>query len=241
MGLRARSDTNGERAYGCQTAEFYSLNSDANCVFVIRHSLSSRNVAMTTQKTTLFTLMIALPIVFTSFLNQPMALAQTGIAADTASAQDVAAQIGVSKAKTAVSVSVTGKFTYGVSQSGNAAPSSYTLGQYAYAAGKNNLGFLAHNYLAGSSFYMLSAGDEVLVTFSDGSTQTYTVYNVTRDKATDPNNFSKPFVDARGKTVSARQVFNQAYKSNQVTFQTCLSGGGSLTWGVLIVQARPKK
>ena len=146
------------------------------------------------------------------------------------------------KAKSVVSVSAGTLFTYPVSQSGNKAPSSAgAVGQYAYAAGKGSYGFIAHNYLAGASFYGLTAGTEIIVTFSDGTTQSFVVQTARRYQATDPNDYSKPFIDGKGKQMTTRQVFNQNYKSGQVTFQTCISKDGSNTWGLVFIIAVPKK
>jgi hypothetical protein len=142
---------------------------------------------------------------------------------------------------TVVRVTVPGVLDYQVVQSGNSVPSGYAVGQYGYAARKNNIGLLAHNYAAGGSFYALSSGMEVIVTYSNGQTATYVINNVMRYQATDPTNYGKPFIDSRGKEISAKQVFNQAYRRNGLTFQTCLWGEGSATWGLLFVQAVPKK
>jgi len=137
-------------------------------------------------------------------------------------------------------VSVIGKFSYPVVQSGNNPPSGNVIGQYNYASSKGNIGLLAHNFAAGSSFYALSNGDEVIITFSDGRTKTFVVNNVLRFQATDPNDYSKPFLDPNGKKWSPQQVFNRAFKSNGLTFQTCIENSGSATWGLLFVQAAPK-
>ena len=143
-------------------------------------------------------------------------------------------------AGTVVQISVPGKFSYAVVQSGNGVPSGYVLGQYAQAAKKGNIGLLAHNYLAGQSFYALAIGDEVNVTYSNGATKTFVVTNVLRYQATDPNNYSKPFLNSNGKEISPKSVFNQAYQKNGLTFQTCITADGSYTWGLLFVQAKPR-
>jgi hypothetical protein len=145
----------------------------------------------------------------------------------------------VAKVNTVTQVSVTGKFTFSVVQSGNSAPAGNLVGQYAYAANKGNIGLLAHNYAAGSSFYAIANGDEVIITFGNGRTKSFVVNNALRFQATDPNNFNKPFLDSNGKEMSPKQVFNQAYKSNGLTFQTCIENNGSSTWGLLFVQAVP--
>lgn len=136
-------------------------------------------------------------------------------------------------------VSVSGKFSYSVVQSGNNAPAGNVVGQYALAAKRGNIGLLAHNYAAGSSFFTIANGDEVIVTYSNGKTKSYFVNNVLRFQASDPNDYSKPFWDSNGKEYSAKQVFNRAYKSNGLTFQTCIQNGNSMTWGLLFVQANP--
>ena len=99
---------------------------------------------------------------------------------------------------------------------------------------------LAHNYLAGSSFAWINYGDEVQVTTSNGNIEYYVVNNIFRFKASNPNDFTKPFIDeGSGQSHSARGLFNIAYKSGMVTFQTCITKGGTATWGILIVQAVP--
>jgi hypothetical protein len=148
-------------------------------------------------------------------------------------------EIPAAKGNNVAKVSVIGKFSYTVVQAGNSVPAGNLVGQYAYAANKGNIGLLAHNYAAGSSFYTLTKGDEVIITFGDGRTKSFLVNNALRFQATDPGDFSKPFLDSNGKELSTKQVFNQAYKSNGLTFQTCIENNGSTTWGLLFVQAIP--
>lgn len=150
-------------------------------------------------------------------------------------------QIGSgSRVHAVTEVRATGKFAFPVVQSGNNTPTGNVIGQYAYAANRGSIGLLAHNFAAGASFYTLAGGDEVIITFSNGKTKRFVVNNVLRFQATDPNDFSKPFIASNGKEFTAKQVFNQAYKSNWVTFQTCIQNAGSPTWGLLFVQAAPK-
>jgi hypothetical protein len=144
-------------------------------------------------------------------------------------------------AKAVVQVSVPGKFSYSVVQTGNDVPTGYELGQYTQAAKKGSVGLLAHNYLAGQSFFSLAIGDEVNLTYSNGATQTFVVTNVLRYQATDPNDYSKPFLNSNGRQVSAKNVFNQAFHNNGLTFQTCIIAEGLNTWGLLFVQAELQK
>lgn len=165
------------------------------------------------------------------------ALPATGISVPQAAAP--AAQMNAGGSQVA-SVTVTEKFSYPVVHSGNSAPSSGGLGQYAYASQKGSLGFIAHNYLAGHSFFALEMGDTVTVTYNGGKQETFKVVNALRYQATNPNDFSAPFLNDNGKKLSALQVFKQAYRKNWVTFQTCITQDGTSTWGLLFVQAKPQ-
>lgn len=144
--------------------------------------------------------------------------------------------------KSAVRVAVDGVFSYPVVQSGSKVPNQGgVLGQYSVAKNKNNIGLLGHNYLSGGAFFALAPGMHVTVQLSNGKTQTYEIYNVLRFKATDPNDFSKPFLDMSGKEYKAKQVFRMGYRKGQLTFQTCITAEGSSTWGVMFIQAKPIK
>ncbi|TAK11933.1 MAG: sortase [Anaerolineae bacterium] len=195
---------------------------------------------MTTTKKNL-TLILITVLLITSlsavFTTRAASLPVTG-----AQAAPIAASAAASPAKgslTATKVVAHGLFTYTVVQNGNSVPTGgSSVGQYAAAAKKKSIGLLAHNYLAGGSFASLKVGQLITVTFSDGSTKTYKVYSVQTYQATDPNDFSQPFINSNGKKVSARTVFNAAYKANQVTFQTCIAKNGYSSWGVLFVIAK---
>lgn len=193
----------------------------------------------TTQKT--LTLIAATALLVASlsavFTTRAASLPQTGaVSAPIAAARPAKASL------TATKVEVPGVFSYTVEQSGNSVPSGgSSVGQYAAAAKKKAIGLLAHNYLAGGSFAYLKVGQQVIVTFSDGSTKTYEIYSIQTYQATDPTDFSQPFINSNGKKISARQVFNAAYKSNQLTFQTCIAKNGYSSWGVLFVIAKEVK
>jgi hypothetical protein len=196
-----------------------------------------------TKSNKILTAVLAAAVLAASLISLPFgraaaaSLPVTGVAA----APVAAAPLARDSLK-ATQVEVPGVFVYSVEQTGNGVPSAAgSVGQYAEAGKKKSLGFLAHNYLAGASFAALSPGQQVIVTFSDGSTQTYEIYNVLTFQATNPDDFSKPFINSAGKRLTARQVFSAAYKANEVTFQTCIAKDGSTSWGLLFVQARPVK
>ncbi len=144
-------------------------------------------------------------------------------------------------AGTVTRVVVTNLFDYSVVQNGNVAPlTAATVGQYAFSAKYNNVGLIAHDYLAGGSFYQLTPGMEVEVYYSDGGTETYVITSVSRYQATNPNDYGAPFIDPNGVKLSAFQVFTKAYLRGGLTFQTCISTETTTTWGLLFVQAIPK-
>lgn len=133
-------------------------------------------------------------------------------------------------------------FDYPVIQNGDAAPSAANaVGQYAYAARRGSIGLLAHNYSAGSSFFALGIDDLITLTFDDGSTQSYKVTAIRIYQATDPDDFSQPFVDDRGKQLKPKEVFGREYSPGTLTFQTCIAKDGHTSWGLLFIRAEPVK
>lgn len=147
------------------------------------------------------------------------------------------------KTKQVSQVTVAGLLQANVSQNGDGVPNDWSLGQYATASNKGAVGLLAHNYLLGMYFPAMYIGQEVTVNYSDGTSQVFVIQNVLRYKASDPDDFSKPFLsnNGSGSKMSAMQVFNQAYKNGWVTFQTCIQAEGHSSWGLLFIQAAPKK
>ena len=140
--------------------------------------------------------------------------------------------------KRAELVTAEGLFTFPVSQVGDLAPSEdRVLGQYGFASSIGSIGFIAHNHLAGSSFSSLSPGTLVTVSFNDGSLEQYVIETARWYQASDPDDFSKPFINETGVHLSTQQVFSHNYKKGGVTFQTCIRKDGFATWGVLFVIA----
>jgi hypothetical protein len=136
--------------------------------------------------------------------------------------------------------SVPAKFSYPVVHSKSYDGADSLVIQYVRAAENGNIGLLANCQTAGLSFHCLSLGDEVIVAFKEKSPKVFVVSNIEQFRATDPSDFSKPFMDEQGKIISADALFKKAYNRNGLTFQKCLFGNGSWTWGILIVQAREK-
>jgi hypothetical protein len=115
------------------------------------------------------------------------------------------------------------------------------LTQFNMAAQAGNVGLLAHNYLAGSSFSGLKSGDVVILVFGDGHTESFSVTGVFQYQALDPNNMHSEFRDLQTQSImSAGQLFDKVYRGERhVTFQTCIEVNGNLSWGRLFVIAEP--
>ena len=139
-----------------------------------------------------------------------------------------------------IRVEVTDVFIYPVIEFNNKVP-AYGVGQYKEASMWKNIGLIAHNYSAGNNFFSLRPGMEVKITHSDGLIEYYIVYNVMQFQASDPNDFGKPFINSKGEEISVKDLFMLAYRSDELTFQTCINADGFKTWGVFFVQARLKK
>ncbi|MBN2047874.1 MAG: hypothetical protein JW750_08540 [Anaerolineaceae bacterium] len=104
-----------------------------------------------------------------------------------------------------------------------------------------NLGLLAHNYLSGSSFFELKAGDQIQLVYGDGRVAAYQVEVVKQYQALTPSSALSDFVDLEsGERLTSTQLFYQVYgKGEHLTLQTCIEQGGNWEWGRLFVIAVP--
>jgi len=118
---------------------------------------------------------------------------------------------------------------------------SNAVTKFDLAAKYGSLGFLAHNYLAGSSFFNLQVGQVVHVVYGDGSVESYRVSKVERYQALQPNSSQSDFIDlADGSKLSAAKLFYRIYdRDDVVVFQTCIAQDGVASWGRLFVTAVP--
>ena len=129
--------------------------------------------------------------------------------------------------------------------SGNAAYVSTTDGQltqFRMAAQFGNVGLLAHNNLSGKLFSQLATGQEVRLVYGDGKVEYFVIKQVLSFQALQPTSPYSSFRDLNnGDKLTAEQLFGKVYKGNRhITFQTCIAGPGSLSWGRLFVIAVPK-
>jgi hypothetical protein len=105
-----------------------------------------------------------------------------------------------------------------------------------------SIGLLAHNYLSGVLFPLLSPGQDVIIVRGDGSTAHYRVSSIRAFRALSPDSPYSSYVDlnANGGTLSSGELFQQVYGTgNQIVFQTCIANEGNPSWGRLFVIADP--
>jgi hypothetical protein len=159
---------------------------------------------------------------------------------------EFAARVSDGQAGVVRGVYAPGTLALGVQQQPGAGP-FYISGapdvatQFRYAAYTNVIGLLAHNYLAGASFFNLSVGQEVWIIYGDGARQGYVVTEIYRYQALTPNSTRSEFLDlSTGEVLSSGQLYDRVYRGeHHVTFQTCIAENGLTTWGRLFVIARP--
>jgi hypothetical protein len=115
--------------------------------------------------------------------------------------------------------------------------------EFSMAAEMGNVGLLAHNYLAGTSFSMLAPGQEVRLIHGDGHIEDFIINRILSYQALDPYSPYSEFRDLEtGVTITAEELFGLVYRGKRhVTFQTCIEASGNSSWGRLFVIAEPKK
>ena len=126
--------------------------------------------------------------------------------------------------------------------SGYVSPFDDQVTQFGMASHFGNIGLLAHNHLSGRFFSDLSVGQEVRLVYGNGKVEYFVISQILEFQALQPTIPYSSFRDLDSdQTLTAEQVFKQVYTGDRhVTFQTCIAGPGSLSWGRLFVIATPK-
>ena len=116
-----------------------------------------------------------------------------------------------------------------------------TATQFQLASPYGNVGLLAHNYLAGKLFFDLNKGQELVLVYGDGHTQSFRVSEIDDYQRLDPTDLNSDFVElATQQKVSAAQVFTRFYEiPGDLTLQTCIAHDGQSSWGVRFIVASP--
>jgi len=125
---------------------------------------------------------------------------------------------------------------------GYVSPFEDEITQFGMASNFGNVGLLAHNHLSGRFFADLAVGQEVRLVYGNGKVEYFVISQILEFQALQPTSPYSSFRDLdSGKTFTAEQVFKQVYAGDRhVTFQTCIAGPESLSWGRLFVIATPK-
>jgi hypothetical protein len=124
------------------------------------------------------------------------------------------------------------------------ATQSGVVTQFYYATLFDVIGFLAHNYASGSSFYQLNLGQSISAISGDGTVHEYRVSSIQDYQAVEPSNVQSDFIDlSSGERLSAGDLFAKIYVAENgqthLVLQTCLARNGNSSWGRHFVVAQP--
>jgi hypothetical protein len=114
--------------------------------------------------------------------------------------------------------------------------------EFGMARDYGTIGMLAHNYLAGETFFDLETGQAVYLVFGDGSIQKYTIVDILSYQALQPNSPYSNFLnlDNSGEYLTASDLFFKVYGlEDSLILQTCIENQGVESWGRLFVVAVP--
>jgi hypothetical protein len=113
--------------------------------------------------------------------------------------------------------------------------------QFSIATEVGNVGLLAHNTLAGSSFSNIKQGDLIVLVYGDGHMESFMANSIQRYQALNPLSPYSQFSDLETQTkLSAEELFNKVYRGEyHLTLQTCIENNGNASWGRLFITATP--
>ncbi len=113
--------------------------------------------------------------------------------------------------------------------------------EFSLARRYGTIGMLAHNHLAGASFFSLEQGDKISLVYGNGKIETFIVTKIIRYQALSPNSPYTPFLDLEtGQTKTVEQVFYEMYSGKgHLTLQTCIAQDDEPSWGRLFIIAEP--
>lgn len=144
-------------------------------------------------------------------------------------------------------ISASGAFSFPVVQQPAGQPGYVSSGtgkvtEFGMAARYGSQGFLAHNNLAGATFFRVEVGDVITLTYADGSTDHFEVTQIRRLQAVSPNSPTSRFIDLDNDNASltAVDLFYQTYGvKDTLVLQTCIANGAEISWGRLFIIANP--
>jgi hypothetical protein len=120
-------------------------------------------------------------------------------------------------------------------------PRKSILTQFSSASDLGSTGLLAHNYLAGTAFGRIRAGQILYLIYGDGRTQRYSVRQLFRYQARQPESEQSDFTDLENGThLTSYALFRLMYgRPGALVLQTCIAADGIDSWGRLFVIAEP--
>jgi len=113
--------------------------------------------------------------------------------------------------------------------------------QFGMASEYGSLALIAHNYLSGNDFFLLSQGQIITLVYGNGSTASFVINEIRSFEALQPGSAYSDFVDLdNGDRLSASELFHNMYnESNALVLQTCIENNGISTWGRVFIIATP--
>ena len=190
---------------------------------------------------------VLLLLVIATFIPQPASARTLSEASALPSLETFIQSIKNGEANTVRGVYVNGLFAFSVDQqpthnSSYVAPIPNTLTQFGMALVYGNIGLLAHDFLAGTYFPQFPMGQKIQLVYGDGRIESFSVTQIYRYQATDPNSVYSKFIELNShENLSSTQLFKKVYMgSTHVTFQTCIEANGNSSWGRLFVIAEPQ-
>lgn len=120
-------------------------------------------------------------------------------------------------------------------------PRQNTVTQFRLASQAGSTGLLAHNDLAGESFFLLKENQKFYLIYGDGQVSAFVVTEIMRYQALEPTSTSSRFVKlGDDDAVSASELFSKVYnRKGKVILQTCIEADENLIGGRLFVIAEP--
>lgn len=141
-------------------------------------------------------------------------------------------------------VEVPGHFSYKVVEQpqGNDAFVSHkpgTLTHFRLAAQYGTVGLIAHNSLAGGTFFDLKLGEIINVIYQNQNKVSFQIRSIRSFQALSPNRTDSIFIDLEnGSRYTASDLFLEIYGADaSLVFQTCLERNGLRTWGRFFILA----
>ncbi|WP_322793078.1 hypothetical protein [Bellilinea sp.] len=104
------------------------------------------------------------------------------------------------------------------------------------------IGLLAHNYLAGKSFFDIKIGDSIFIIDGYGGVAEYQVVEIDSYQVTKIDGVVKYLDINEYQVLDTAQLFAKFYMGEKhLTLQTCIAKGGDPVWGRLFITAVPVK